>query len=74
MQYLSTRDKTLRLRAAGAMAIGLSRDGGLFAPEAFPDLGTLDLKVLGAMSYQQREWDCPPMSPGCTPPARHSFR
>mgnify|MGYP002508221113 CR=1 FL=1 len=28
--------------------------GGLFAPEAFPDLGTLDLKVLGAMSYQQR--------------------
>ena len=54
MQYLSTRDKTLRLRAAGAMAIGLSRDGGLFAPEAFPDLGTLDLKVLGAMSYQQR--------------------
>lgn len=54
MQYLSTRDKTLRLNAAGAIAMGLSRDGGLFTPVSFPNLGTLDLKTLCGMDYQRR--------------------
>ena len=35
MEYLSTRDKTLRLTAAEAIKMGLSRDGGLFT-RSFP--------------------------------------
>lgn len=54
MQYLSTRDKSLRLSAAEAITMGLSRDGGLFTPVAFPNLGTLDLKTLCGMDYQRR--------------------
>ena len=54
MQYLSTRDKTLRLSAAEAITMGLSRDGGLFTPVSFPNLGTLDLKTLCGMDYQRR--------------------
>lgn len=54
MQYLSTRDKMLRLNAAEAITMGLSRDGGLFTPVAFPNLGTLDIKTLSGMDYQRR--------------------
>ena len=54
MQYLSTRDKTLRLSAAEAITMGLSRDGGLFTPVHFPTLGSLDLNTLCGLSYQRR--------------------
>lgn len=54
MQYLSTRDKTLRLSAAEAIKMGLSRDGGLFTPVHFPTLGSLDLNTLCGLSYQRR--------------------
>ena len=54
MQYLSTRDKSLRMSAAEAIKMGLSRDGGLFTPVSFPTLGTLELETLCQMSYQQR--------------------
>ena len=54
MDYLSTRDKTLRLSAAEAITMGLSRDGGLFTPVSFPNLGTLGMEALCGMSYQQR--------------------
>ena len=50
MQYLSTRDKTLRLSAAEAIKMGLSRDGGLFTPVHFPTLGSLDLNTLCGLS------------------------
>ena len=42
MQYLSTRDKSLRVSAAEAIKMGLSRDGGLFTPVNFPVLRALD--------------------------------
>ncbi|MDE7243764.1 MAG: threonine synthase [Oscillospiraceae bacterium] len=54
MDYLSTRDKALRLRAAEAIAMGLSRDGGLFTPVLFPHLSTLEIETLCGMSYQRR--------------------
>ena len=54
MDYLSTRDKTLRLSAAEAITMGLSRDGGLFTPVSFHNLGTLGMEALCGMSYQQR--------------------
>ena len=41
MEYLSTRDKPLRLSAAQAIKMGLSRDGGLFTPVHFPVLSAL---------------------------------
>ncbi len=54
MEYLSTRDKTLRLTAAEAIKMGLSRDGGLFTPVEFPGLSPLEIEALCPMTYQQR--------------------
>mgnify|MGYP000015378606 FL=1 len=54
MEYLSTRDKTLRLTAAEAIKMGLSRDGGLFTPAEFPGLSPLEIEALCPMTYQQR--------------------
>jgi len=54
MEYLSTRDKTLRLSAAEAIKMGLSRDGGLFTPVSFPVLSALEMEALCGMSYQRR--------------------
>ena len=51
MEYLSTRDKTLRKRAAEAITMGLSRDGGLFTPERFPSLSILEVEALCGMPY-----------------------
>lgn len=54
MDYLSTRDKTLRLTAAQAIKMGLSRDGGLFTPAQLPAVGALEVETLCAMDYQGR--------------------
>ena len=54
MEYLSTRDKTLRKSAAQAIAMGLSRDGGLFTPVSFPSLSALEVETLCTMSYPRR--------------------
>ena len=54
MQYLSTRDKSLRVSAAEAITMGLSRDGGLFTPVHFPVLRALDVEMLRGMSYPRR--------------------
>ena len=52
MNYVSTRDQSLRFSAAHAIEQGLSRDGGLFLPEQLPALP--ELEKLIPMSYQQR--------------------
>ena len=54
MDYLSTRDKTLRKSAAQAITMGLSRDGGLFTPVSFPGISALEVDALCGMSYQRR--------------------
>ena len=54
MQYLSTRDKTLRLSAAEAIKMGLSRDGGLLTPEAIPQIDRAFLESLVNARYQTR--------------------
>ncbi len=51
MEYLSTRDRTLRRSAAEAIAMGLSRDGGLFTPASFPKFGVLEAEALCGMPY-----------------------
>ncbi|MBD5162659.1 MAG: threonine synthase [Oscillibacter sp.] len=54
MEYLSTRDKTLRKSAAEAITMGLSRDGGLFTPVAFPSISALEVETLCGMPYRKR--------------------
>lgn len=54
MNYLSTRDKTLQLSAAQAIARGLSVDGGLMTPVLIPKLSQNALETMKDMSYQQR--------------------
>jgi len=54
MEYLSTRDSTLRFSAAEAIKMGLSRDGGLFVPGSFPTFSALELDALCDMPYPRR--------------------
>ncbi|MGN1004294.1 MAG: threonine synthase, partial [Oscillospiraceae bacterium] len=54
MYYLSTRDKSLQLSAAQAIARGLSTDGGLMTPAVLPKLSQNALETMKEMSYQQR--------------------
>ena len=54
MNYLSTRNKTLELTAAQAIAQGLSVDGGLMTPAFLPKLSNNALESMKEMSYQQR--------------------
>lgn len=54
MNYVSTRDKNLRMSAAQAIAMGLAPDGGLMTPEVFPTLPEGALEKLRNMSYEQR--------------------
>jgi threonine synthase len=54
MQYLSTRNKSVKFSAAQAIAQGLSRDGGLFVPETFPVLSEEAFNRLAGMTYTAR--------------------
>ena len=54
MNYVSTRDKSLRMTAAQAIVRGLAPDGGLMTPEAVLHLPHGALEQLKDMSYQQR--------------------
>lgn len=54
MQYLSTRDASLRYTASQAIVQGLSREGGLFLPESIPQLSASDLREMVSMTYRQR--------------------
>jgi threonine synthase len=54
MQYQSTRDHTVKLSAAQAIARGLSRDGGLFVPVSFPVLPADAIGKLIHMPYIDR--------------------
>lgn len=50
MLYKSTRDSQLRLEASQVIAQGISQEGGLFVPEAFPDLSQ-ELPALVKLDY-----------------------
>ncbi|MGE4549147.1 MAG: threonine synthase [Intestinibacillus sp.] len=54
MEYVSTRDKSLRVNAAKAIATGIAPDGGLYCPTAFPQLSGDDWKALLGMDYKAR--------------------
>ena len=50
MQYQSTRDDKIRLQASQVIARGISEEGGLFVPEALPDLRG-ELSNLSKLNY-----------------------
>ena len=54
MKYLSTRDKNIRLTGAEAIAMGLSRDGGLLTPENIPEINQEFLYNLKDLDYINR--------------------
>ena len=54
MYYVSTRDKSIRMTAAGASAPGLSAEGGLLTPSTLPVISKEMLEELVKVDYQQR--------------------
>ena len=50
MQYLSTRDSSLKESFATILFQGLSKDGGLFLPHKWP---SIDIEQLRSKSYQE---------------------
>lgn len=54
MKYYSTRDRAVRMDAAEAVKMGLSRDGGLLTPEAIPQIDRAFLEELVNQRYQTR--------------------
>ena len=54
MLYHSTRDNGTNLTAAGAIAGGLAKDGGLYVPECFPAITAEDIEKLVKMDYRGR--------------------
>lgn len=54
MYYNSTRDNSCRVTAAQAISRGISSEGGLFVPEAFPQLFMDELQGLVGKSYNEK--------------------
>lgn len=54
MMYTSTRDNSVRVSAAQAIANGISMDGGLFVPTEIPSLTPDEIKQLVGLDYQGR--------------------
>ena len=54
MNYKSTRDSSLNVTSAQAIAQGISADGGLFIPESIPQITMEELKALSELSYKER--------------------
>ncbi len=54
MVYKSTRDSSLGVTSAQAIAQGISKDGGLFVPGEIPPVTLNDIKALCDMSYIER--------------------
>jgi len=54
MNYVSTRNKSLKATAAEAIAKGISKEGGLFVPDTFKTLTDADFERIGAQNYVGR--------------------
>ena len=54
MNYVSTRDKSVKVTAAQAISQGISTEGGLFVPDTFNVFTAEDFKKMSAMSYIER--------------------
>ena len=56
MNYISTRDKSVKVTAAKAISQGISDEGGLFVPDSFPALKEEDFKKLCELDYIGRAY------------------
>lgn len=54
MNYVSTRDKSVKVTAAKAIAQGISVEGGLFVPDTFPTFTKEDFMKLSQLDYKAR--------------------
>lgn len=54
MMYNSTRDRSVQVSAAQAIAAGISTEGGLFVPSQLPRLTAADIEALVSMTYVER--------------------
>lgn len=54
MQYISTRNKKLRVSSAAAIKQGLSEEGGLFVPNKIPAITLEEIEELTGKNYIQR--------------------
>ncbi len=54
MNYISTRDKSIKVSAAKAIAQGISVEGGLFVPDTFPCFTEDDFNTLKKLDYKGR--------------------
>ena len=54
MNYTSTRDNSVKVSAAYAIATGISPDGGLYVPEAIPALSYEELLAVAKTDYRDR--------------------
>ncbi len=54
MMYNSTRDRSVQVTAAQAIAAGISTEGGLFVPCELPRLTDADIKALVSLNYVER--------------------
>lgn len=54
MNYISTRDKSVKVTASEAIAQGISAEGGLFVPDAFPSFSRKDFESLSQLDYKGR--------------------
>lgn len=54
MKFISTRGKSQAINAASAISKGLADDGGLFVPEIFPQVSSIELGNMLEMDYAER--------------------
>ncbi len=54
MNYVSTRDNSVKVSAAKAISLGISADGGLFLPESIPVLTAEEFEILKVSNYKER--------------------
>lgn len=54
MKYTSTRDNSLSVSSATAISQGISKEGGLFVPESFPQFSLERISSMVSMPYVQR--------------------
>ena len=54
MLYTSTRDKSVKVTSAQAIAQGISKDGGLFVPETIPAISSEFIDSLVGLDYISR--------------------
>ncbi|MFA5657717.1 MAG: threonine synthase, partial [Oscillospiraceae bacterium] len=54
MYYKSTRNSSVKVTSAQAIAQGISADGGLFVPSEIPPVSFEEINRLGVMSYCER--------------------